>query len=402
MRLPIEEDRFLSQWKYVELARYIPNLKRVIREKDSDGNILYDIRRSKPYSDKYGNTGIYTSIWSYNSTDIDKATRLGPLYFDIDNEDIEQSLKECRVLYSHLSEYIPEESLIIYYTGKKGFHIECEPIALGIDPSNSLHSVYRFIANDLCSKLELGSLDFSVYDARRMWRMPGSKHQDTGRFKTKLDKNILFSSIEKIVEYSSTPQDNSVPEQIFNYIANEWYRGYVYKFEESKNKPVDVLAHFNQYGSSGQKTFEGGEKVFQKEKLLFSCSAIKRLEEQAKNQHYLEHEARLFLCSILTYSEEAIQYLHEILSSCHDYNVSKSTAHINDWIKRREMGIGGRPYTCFRANSAGVGCGQCTLESKTKWVQVNGKFIETNEKSSPSPVRFAYLTRKEAKDARTG
>jgi hypothetical protein len=402
MRLPIEEDRFLSQWKYVELARYIPNLKRVIREKDSDGNILYDIRRSKPYSDKYSNTGIYTSIWSYNSTDIDKATRLGPLYFDIDNEDIEQSLKECRVLYSHLSEYIPEESLIIYYTGKKGFHIECEPIALGIDPSNSLHSIYRFIANDLCSKLELGSLDFSVYDARRMWRMPGSKHQDTGRFKTKLHKNLLFSSIEKILEYSSTSQDNSVPEQTFNYIANEWYRDYVYKFEESKNKPVDVLAHFNQYGSSGQKTFEGGEKVFEKEKLLSSCSAIKRLEEQAKNQHYLEHEARLFLCSILTYSEEAIQYLHEILSSCHDYNVSKSTAHINDWIKRREIGIGGRPYTCFRANSAGVGCGQCTLESKTKWVQVNGKFIETNEKSSPSPVRFAYSTRKEAKDARTG
>jgi len=41
-----DDNSFLSQWKYVELARYIPSLKRVIREKDSDGNFLYDIRRA--------------------------------------------------------------------------------------------------------------------------------------------------------------------------------------------------------------------------------------------------------------------------------------------------------------------------------------------------------------------
>jgi len=41
---------------------------------------------------------------------------------------------------------------------------------------------------------------------------------------------------------------------------------------------------------------------------------------------------------------------------CEDFNYEKSTSHINDWIKRRQLGIGGRPYTCERANSAGVGC----------------------------------------------
>jgi len=59
------------------------------------------------------------------------------------------------------------------------------------------------------------------------------------------------------------------------------------------------------------------------------------------------------------------------------------------------MGIGGRPFTCERANAAGVGCGQCSLEEKNKWIKINGKFFETNEKSSPSPVRFAYSTKKE-------
>jgi len=105
---------------------------------------------------------------------------------------------------------------------------------------------------------------------------------------------------------------------------------------------------------------------------------------------YLEHEARLFLCSILTYNEESIKFLHGILSHCSDYNVEKTNSHINDWVKRRQLGIGGRPYTCERANSAGVGCGQCSLEKKNKWVKIGDKYVETQEQSSPSPVRFAY------------
>ena len=395
MKIDLDEQKFLSQWKYVELARYIPSLKRVIREKDSDGTILYDVRRSIPYAKKYDNTGIYTSVWHFNNIDIDQAIRLGSLYFDIDNDKVQVSLDECKRLYSYLSSYVPEDSIIVYYTGKKGFHIECEAVALGIDPSNNLHSKFRYIAGKVVSNLGLESLDFSVYDARRMWRLPGSKHQETNLYKTKLSNSVLFSSMSEIMEYSSVEQDNSVPSQSFDYRANEWYRNLVYEFEESKNKPIDVLAHFNQYGSSGQKTFSSSEKVFEKQKLLSNCSAVKRLEDQAKTKHFLEHEARLFLCSILTYSEEGIEYLHEILSNCEDYNLSKSSAHINDWIKRRELGIGGRPYTCERANSAGVGCGDCSLEHKTKWIQVNGKYIETNERSSPSPIRFAYSSKKE-------
>lgn len=391
----IDDNSFLSQWKYVELARYIPSLKRVIREKDSDGNFLYDIRRAAPYSEKYNNTGIYTSIWRFNSESIEKAVRFGPLYFDLDNQDIEVSYADAINLLNYLNKNIDHDSIYVYYTGKKGFHIECDPVSLGINPTNELPAIFRHIANKISKDLNLDTIDFSVYDPRRMWRLEGTKHQDTGLYKTLIPKSIFMQGVQKIVEYSSSKQDSSIPTSSFDYSSNEWYRNMVYEYEEIKNKPVDILSHFNQYGSSGQKTFTETEKVFQKEMLLHKCSAVKRLEEQAKNQHYLEHEARLFLCSILTYSEEAIEYLHEILSYCKDYNLQKSSAHINDWIKRRELGIGGRPYTCERANSAGVGCGECSLELKTKWVKVNGKFMESGEKSSPSPIRFAYKNKKE-------
>ena len=394
MRISSDNTRYTSAWRYVELAKYVPSLGRIIRIKKEDDPVLVDIDRLDAFRDKYNNLGLYTSVWQYNSKDIDVATRMGSLYFDLDNKDVNISLEECKRLYSYLSNYIPEESLIVYYTGKKGFHIECEALALGIPNSNDLHSVFRFIANDLSKKLNLTSLDFSVYDLRRMWRLPGSIHQDTNLYKTKLDNSILFSSLEDIVKYSSEPQDYSIPEQERDLKACDWYTDYSIQMQVEKNRPKDPLAYFNEHGSKRVTSFGDGEKVFNKVRLLHSCSAIKRIEKEAKENKHLDHESRLFLCSILTYTDDSIQYLHEILSNCDDYNPGRSSAHINDWIKRREAGIGGRPYTCERANSAGVGCGDCSLEHKNKWIKIGETFVETSEKISPSPIRFAYTNEK--------
>ena len=397
MKLPLDKDKFISQWKYVEVARYVPNLDRVIRDKNGDDPVFYEMENIDHYREKHNNIGLYTSIWHFNTTDINKAIRLGSLYFDLDSEDMNLCYEEAQRLYGYLSMHIPQESLLVYFTGKKGFHIECEALSLGINPSNELPKVFRYIANKLKEDLSISSMDFSVYDMRRMWRLPGSLHQATKLFKTLLPKDIFLSGIDKIITYSSEPQPLDIVEQSFDFKANEWYRQFTYQMEEDKNKPKDILQHFNKFGSSNLKSFDQNQKIFEKEVLWTKCPSIKKLHEQAKNSHYLEHEARLFLCSILTYSEESINYLHEILSNCEDYNPSKSQAHINDWVRRRELGIGGRPYTCERANAVGVGCGSCSLEKKNKWVKVGDRFIETQEKSSPSPVRFAYksATRKE-------
>jgi hypothetical protein len=402
MKIPINENKFLSQWNNYEVARYVKSLNRVIRDKVDSNPLILKSNQLSDYALKYSNIGIYTSVFAYNSTDIDSATRLGPLYFDIDSSSLEEAHSDCMKLYEHLASILPEECILVYFTGKKGFHIECEPVALGINPSNSLPKVYRFIANDLKEKLSLNNLDFSVYDLRRMWRYPGSIHQDTGMYKTLLnpnnDSSILFSGKNNIVKYSKYPQSLEVKEQEFNYKANEWYRQYSYDMEESEKRRQNPLDYFNKYGSKAFKELSKTHKVFDPKSLLKECSAVSRLYKQAKGDGYLEHEARLFLCSILTYTEDSIKFLHEILSHCHDYNFDKSSAHINDWIKRREMGIGGRPYTCDRANSVGVGCGDCALDQRNKWVKIGDRYVETQEKTSPSPIRFAYKNIKEEEE----
>lgn len=392
MRLPNDKEKFLSSWKYVEIAKYVPSLSRVIRQKDGDKPVLIDIDDVEKFRLENKNVGLYTSIWVYNSQNIEDAVRLGSLYFDIDNSDQNEAYNDCIKLYEYLLNYIPESAILVYFTGKKGFHIECEAITLGIIPSNNLPNIFRFIANTLKDKLSLNSLDFSVYDARRMWRLQGSQHQETGLYKNLLSPEILLNGMHGIIEYCQTRLENIVVEQQFNAKANEWFRNFTYDLEIEKERSKDFIGYFNKYGSSAFKSVEEKEKEFTPKKLLENCSAIRRLWQQAIDKKYLEHEARLFLCSILTYNKESIEFLHGILSNCEDYNVEKTNSHINDWIKRRQLGIGGRPYTCERANAAGVGCGGCSLDKRNKWIKVGDRFVETQEQSSPSPVRFAYTS----------
>lgn len=393
MKLPNDYSKYLSNWKYTEYAKYVSSLDKVIRIKKND-SILFNVQDIESFRIDNNNVGLYTSVWQYNSTDLESATRLGPLYFDIDNADDSIAYDDCKKLHTYLSKFVSTKSLLVYFTGKKGFHIECEPICLGINPSNNLPNIFRFIAGNLNAKLNLSSMDFSVYDSRRMWRLPGSKHQATGLYKNLLDTDILYSSLDNIKDFCSIQRENLVLEQEFDSKANEWFREFSYSMEIEKERSKDFVSYFNKYGSSVFKKVEDVEKIFTKEHLLENCTAVNRLYVQAKDTGYLDHEARLFLCSILTYSDEAVSFLHEILSCCNDYNVQKSTSHIMDWVRRRELGIGGRPYTCERANSAGVGCGECSLDQRKKWVKIGDRYVETEETSLPSPVRFAYKSMK--------
>lgn len=392
MIIPNDPNKYLYAWRFVEVARYVSSLNKVIRIKDGDTPRMLDVNDIDTFRSENNNFGLYTSIWNYNSKDIEESTRFGPLYFDIDNADDSVAYNEAITLYRYLASYIPRDAIKVFFTGKKGFHIECDPVALGINPSNNLPNIFRYIATKVKDKLNLSSLDFSVYDSRRMWRLAGSAHQTTGLYKNLLPEDTLMSGLEHIKKYCMAPIIVQDKESVFDLKANEWFRDFSYEMEIDKEKSKDYIAYFNKYGSSVFKNIEEKDKQFTPDKLLSNCRAINDLVNQAKVKKWLDHESRLFLCSILSYTDDSIEFLHSILSNCEDYSFDKSSSHINDWIKRRQLGIGGRPYTCERANSAGVGCGDCSLDHKKKWIKIGNRYVESDETVSPSPIRYAYVT----------
>lgn len=396
MWLPNDPERFSSKFKYIEFARFFPETKAVRRHSQ-----LYTWADVPELRERYGNRGLYTSVFHYDSQDLSTANRLGPLYFDLDSGTDGGNLAHVDTikLVNHLLEAIPLSALQIYFTGDKGFHVEVEPLAMGITPAGKLWDTFRFIAQSLRDKLELTTIDFQCYDWRRMWRLPNSQHQKTDLFKTLVTHEELEGDLDKIKALAREPHfDREVVAQEFSAKANEWYREFQYRSEVKERDPLERIKRFEKFGTSLVVSDNDGESEFDPEGLFSNCPALMKIWEYAEKNHHLPHEARLFLCSILTYSPQAEWYLHQILSNCDDYNPEKSQSHIEDWKRRRELGIGGRPFTCEKANQMGVGCGSCSLEPREKLERIDGKLIRTGEMASPSPIRYAYRRTARKKD----
>jgi len=407
MRLPDDNTKYSSLFKYVEVAVFIPPcedypkgvLARKVKGKKGEGSdpFLFSEEEIKDIAAKNNNEGIYTSIFQYNSKDFSSASYMSSLYFDLDSQDLSQSLEDSHKLYEYLIQYVPDDAIRIYFSGGKGFHIECEAICLNTGTSEDLSNIYSFIAHTLAEELDISSMDFQVYDIRRMWRLPNTRHQKSGLFKVPCKDLIKANaSIGEIQDWASQPREEEVPEQVFNPHANFWYREFVYKFEQDKliktSSQQDLLSRFLEQGSGGIRESFDLDKRFDQFKLFKNCPAARDLVNKANSQHHLEHYERLFLCSLLTYTTDAIDFLHKTLSQCTDYNFEVTNSHIQDWIKRREYGIGGRPFTCTKAKQVGIMCSSCDgMEPKKKIITLgNNKYIETEEFSAPSPIRHTY------------
>lgn len=405
MKLPNDPSKYTSAFKYVEVARYVPptedypkpKLSRLLKGDKGSDPILLNPEDLERYRVKYNSEGIYTSVFQYNNKEFASASFMSSLYFDLDSSDLALSLVECKKLYDHLLKYIPDDAIRVYFSGGKGFHIECEAIALNTGTSEDLSNIFSFIAHTLAEELDISSMDFKVYDIRRMWRLPNTKHQSSGLFKVPCKELIRSdASIEEIKEYASEPREEFVPEQQFNPQANFWYREFVYKFEQDKlsqaTSQQDLLTRFLEQGSGNIRESMYTQKRFDQYKLFKNCPAARDIVSKAQTQHHLDHYERLFLCSLLTYTEDSIEFLHKVLSQCSDYHFEVSNSHIQDWVKRREYGIGGRPFTCAKAKQVGIMCSGCdAMEPKKKILALaNNRYVETDEFSAPSPIRHAY------------
>lgn len=237
---------------YVEIAHFVPKLNRVIRLKENDDPVL--LRWGSEVDEwriRQDNVGLYTSVFHYNAPNI-KALRLGSLYFDLDDKlNPHLALNDARTLTKYLYEHAPEESVRLYFTGEKGYHIEVEAITLGVDPSNGLARTYRYIATALTRDLQLTTIDSQVYEPRRMWRLPSSQHQNTGLYKTLLTKEELFGlSHDELKVLASKMQPDQVPDPQFSSSANEWYRSWgVREEEESSRQAQERIARFFHLGT---------------------------------------------------------------------------------------------------------------------------------------------------------
>lgn len=284
-----------SDWHYVEVAKYVPKFNAVIREKKDDEAVMLSVRGEiGPYRKRYHNKGLYTSIFRYDAPSLD-APRMSALYFDLDAEDhLEIAHQDVRLLYNYLQHNVPSDIIRVYFSGSKGFHVEVSARALGVSPYMDLARVFRLIAEDARKELKLETLDFAVYEPRRMWRMPNSRHQKTGLYKVVLTESEVFGDLSQIMEISQQQRAISTREIHFNPQANEWFKSYITRREQLDDFYAESAASrrlqiFKKYGKNG--LLNGPSQKYIKKLWESAIEALKEAEANKERNTTLSRQA---------------------------------------------------------------------------------------------------------------
>jgi len=179
----------------------------------------------------------YTSVFSFEKDVIDYAndnisTRTGKpsiagyvgkhtirnLWIDVDcssSEDIKENIKTSAeiskvVIERLMKNYgVSKDGILVLFSGNKGFH-------LGI-PSNKFgaYDYYTEYSNKIAKNMvkiicsDISNIDYKVYDISRIFRMPFSKHQTSGLYKTPVSIDTLMTlDIDTILENAKTAKSD--------------------------------------------------------------------------------------------------------------------------------------------------------------------------------------------------
>lgn len=128
---------------------------------------------------------------------------------DIDNTNLNESLRTGRdfVNYLYYDLDIQYESLGIYFSGSKGFHVNIPLTLLGVvEPSENLPLRFKKFV------LSFGNwgFDLKIYDKARLWRLENSINSKSGLYKIRLyGRELLDLSIDEIKVLAKVPRENS-------------------------------------------------------------------------------------------------------------------------------------------------------------------------------------------------
>jgi len=127
------------------------------------------------------------------------------LVFDIDNENLEEALRDTRKFLHRLGSGfgVSRESISVYFSGAKGFHVYL-PASLfgGFEPSANLPRLHAKLARRLAWPLKV---DPSIYERQRIFRLANTINAKTGLFKIFLTKDEISNlSIDVIRELATS------------------------------------------------------------------------------------------------------------------------------------------------------------------------------------------------------
>lgn len=166
----------------------------------------------RSFRNHYHNTGIFLSAFAFSAPDPKAELIRGDLYFDLDGE-YEAVYQDLFSLVAALSVFygLPKQALRIAFSGNKGFHVTVPMHVLGLAPRSDLNRIYGRMAKKLAAFLAHGTLDTKIYDRRRLFRVEGSLHQESGLYKVPVLLEEIPSSRAAMEALAAQPRQIEYP-----------------------------------------------------------------------------------------------------------------------------------------------------------------------------------------------
>jgi hypothetical protein len=134
--------------------------------------------------------------------------------FDIDRaDDLERALSDARRLAAWIVDRfkIDPDSIMLFYSGSKGFHVLQPSGIIGCSPAIDFHECCKRFAQIIAENAGI-VVDLGVYARVNLFRAPNSKHRKTGRYKVQLTYDELLNlRPEAIIEMASEPREGWIP-----------------------------------------------------------------------------------------------------------------------------------------------------------------------------------------------
>lgn len=188
------------------------------------------------FSESRHQYSVFSSAYRYSSTEICKCDLYGDLYLDFDDADgFERVRKDALIALSYLKicYKIPEQYVRIYFSGNKGVHLIIPAEILGVEPMNLLNGVYKYIANSIKSFTPNKTIDTQIYDNKRMFRIPNTRHEKSGLYKIPITYEELRSLTEeeirciakqpRILPWNAYAGINNFAQQQFKRMVEEYF-----------------------------------------------------------------------------------------------------------------------------------------------------------------------------------
>ncbi len=164
------------------------------------------------------------------------------IYFDFDNLDLEISRSETiKFVLALFTNYdLSVESLKIYFSGSKGFHVII-PFSFfteNIEAKENNWQIHKAIAEELAKGFEI---DHSIYGRNKIFRIENTINKKSGLFKIELTFSELNSlSISQIKELAKDKREtthNKIKDNQVNSLLNNVFKKWnEYDFEKPENK----------------------------------------------------------------------------------------------------------------------------------------------------------------------